>query len=677
MTSSYKLDEQPGEASAEIVEWGNDGRKVTHAYRERDGKLAGIPAGGNPFRHAQDVKVGDYVVYKVTEKSKIFAAASGQRTSTSTLTVSDRDEKAAAFEAFYDLSTVDLTKPFDMCTAVATIHTTYGFFPRNEDQFGFQKTGEGKETIKIGNKTYDCTWIEGKVNARVLNKDPRNSYTFTAEMKIWIANDTPAVKQDKEDKIDVRPLKFVPKDIKQIHQIGGKGMLTLLADAAAVEKLVAKEAAKGLIDQVDFDKEKIVFVSWSSGGPPFGTLEHEVQGKGKDRQLVFYVQGPFGPNARGARGEGLRIGADFFACPKWLAVGFERGERKFDPKLFEELLKKAKANEDQKEIKGLIIDVESIRRMEPNEQKKEVERLYRTLAPRIRELCQFSLIEWAFDYTEGRDQLTPQAWVEKVWALRPDAYQYLLWDTQGEGYDILKKQRTELRPLVLADLASKNEKDVKWALHVVSEVSGKEFFEPVLEVFEKNAACSVEAIEALCYIDDPRAIAPLIKRHPELVGVFEALRRLQRERKADPALVALLDAKDAQVRWRAAYGLAESGDPALVGHIEKLVCDDNPQVREAAANMGLCLDKEAYKRVRPAIVALAKDPDPNVKKFVLMCLARRRDAACGPALLEMARAAALRASCWPCSAASSCRCSISSSLGRSARSRFTATRGRN
>jgi hypothetical protein len=293
--------------------------------------------------------------------------------------------------------------------------------------------------------------------------------------------------------------------------------------------------------------------------------------------------------------------------------------------------------EKLKEIKRIILDVERIRRLEPTAQKKEVERLYRTLAPRIGELFHYSLVKRKVDYNEGRDKLSPEAWVEKAWATSPDAYMYMAWDTRAMCYAILDKQRVELRPLVVADLASKDEKDVKRALRIVSEVGGKEFFEPVLEVFEKNAACSDAAIYALRDIRDPRAIAPMVKRHPDLVAVGSALRTLQARQPADPALVAFLDSKDAQVRALAANGLAESGDPALVGHVKKLVRDENHEVRSAAANMGLCLEKEAYESVRPAIVALVKDPHPGVKKFVVACLAHRRDATCGPALLEMAR----------------------------------------
>jgi hypothetical protein len=199
VTSSYKLGGVPGEASAEIDKWGNDGRKVTHAYREGVGKLAGKPAGGNPFRNAKDIQVGDYAIYKTTEtNNRLFANASGRQESTSRLTVMDRDKKALSFGPHeYDLSTTDQSQPFDFCTVLAMIHTRgYSFigFARNSDRvpFGFTKTDEGKEALKIGDKIFDCTWISGKVDTRVRESAPRTgSSPYTAEVKIWIANDVP------------------------------------------------------------------------------------------------------------------------------------------------------------------------------------------------------------------------------------------------------------------------------------------------------------------------------------------------------------------------------------------------------------------------------------------------------------------------------------------------------
>ncbi|MSQ96735.1 MAG: hypothetical protein EXR98_19575 [Gemmataceae bacterium] len=132
----------------------------------------------------------------------------------------------------------------------------------------------------------------------------------------------------KQGKIDgqaagVRQLKFMPADPTIVFTLGGKANATKLANAAAVEKLVGKASAKALIDQVDFDKEMIVFVSWNTSGPPDGKLQHEVKGPGDDRKLTFFVQGPPGS----VRGQRQRIGADFFAVPRNVMVAFDPKER--------------------------------------------------------------------------------------------------------------------------------------------------------------------------------------------------------------------------------------------------------------------------------------------------------------------------------------------------------------
>jgi hypothetical protein len=128
----------------------------------------------------------------------------------------------------------------------------------------------------------------------------------------------------KEEPIAARPLKFAPKGATVPPTLGGQNKLTVLADVAAVEKLLGKQVAKPLLDLVDLDKEQVVLVSWSTGGPPDGTLQYEVQGQGKERRLRFYVQGPAGAQARGQR---LRLGADFFAVPRGVAVTFDPKER--------------------------------------------------------------------------------------------------------------------------------------------------------------------------------------------------------------------------------------------------------------------------------------------------------------------------------------------------------------
>ena len=121
----------------------------------------------------------------------------------------------------------------------------------------------------------------------------------------------------------VRTLKFAPKDASVIFAIGGKSKLTRCDDAAAVAKLLGdagKAEAKALAAQVDFEKEAIVLISWTTSGPPDGILKREM----KNKQIVFFVQGPA---AGGARGQRARIGADFFAVPRDAKVIFEAKER--------------------------------------------------------------------------------------------------------------------------------------------------------------------------------------------------------------------------------------------------------------------------------------------------------------------------------------------------------------
>lgn len=126
------------------------------------------------------------------------------------------------------------------------------------------------------------------------------------------------------EKIVVRSLKFKPLDPTVVFNIGGQSKLTKLENAKDVEKFVGKGPMKELVDQVDFDKEAIVCISWTTSGPPEGVLKHEIKGEGKDRKVNFYVQGPAGAKVRGQR---ARIGADFFAVPKNAAVSFEAKER--------------------------------------------------------------------------------------------------------------------------------------------------------------------------------------------------------------------------------------------------------------------------------------------------------------------------------------------------------------
>src|SRR5262249_25549104 len=130
-------------------------------------------------------------------------------------------------------------------------------------------------------------------------------------------------KNDGKAQKSVRQLKFAPKNAAIIFAIGGKSKLTRCDDADAVAKLLGEDGkaeARALAAQVDFKKEALVLISWTCSGPPDGVLKHEV----KNKQIIFFVQGP---PAGGVRGRRARIGADFFAVPRDMKITFEPKER--------------------------------------------------------------------------------------------------------------------------------------------------------------------------------------------------------------------------------------------------------------------------------------------------------------------------------------------------------------
>lgn len=121
-----------------------------------------------------------------------------------------------------------------------------------------------------------------------------------------------------QDKTPVRPLTVKPDPDKLPG--GGAPGVKLYTSSEMAAKQLGTFVARQLAAQVDFAKEQVVHVQWFSGGPPFGTLRHELKGTG----VNFFVQGP--PPGK-ARGEAARIGSDFFAIPVGTKATFEPKER--------------------------------------------------------------------------------------------------------------------------------------------------------------------------------------------------------------------------------------------------------------------------------------------------------------------------------------------------------------
>lgn len=190
--------------------------------------------------------------------------------------------------------------------------------------FAWKGSGEDRLEYAVAESFPEQVFFSRKPGKTKDNKEHIHLYALRSNVK-WrtSAKNQPQDEKGKEDKV-VRPLKFTPANPRINFSIGGQNKLVTLPDAAAVEKLVGKDSAKSLVELVDFKKETIVLVSWTTSGPPEGVLKFEMKGQGEARMVQFYIQGPPGGGVRGQR---ARIGADFFAVPSNLKVSFDPKER--------------------------------------------------------------------------------------------------------------------------------------------------------------------------------------------------------------------------------------------------------------------------------------------------------------------------------------------------------------
>lgn len=132
----------------------------------------------NPYK---DAKVGDFATFKMTMK-----VGGGEVTGTVTSKVTAKTEKEATVEASGKMAgtdippttqKIDLTKPFDP--------TKVGNQIPGGGEAKVEKLKDGKEKLKVGDKTVETTWTTYKVSAKAMGAD------IDAETKVWMSKDIP------------------------------------------------------------------------------------------------------------------------------------------------------------------------------------------------------------------------------------------------------------------------------------------------------------------------------------------------------------------------------------------------------------------------------------------------------------------------------------------------------
>jgi hypothetical protein len=133
----------------------------------------------NPYKNA---KVGDWVSYKMSTKIQGNAIEMTMK-----MVVDAKDDKevtvktTAMFmgqEAPAQTTKIDLTKPYDPLKGLGAS------MPQTKDT-KVEKVEDGKETITVGDKKYECTWTKFKSTTKIQDKE------IKSEVKMWVNKDVP------------------------------------------------------------------------------------------------------------------------------------------------------------------------------------------------------------------------------------------------------------------------------------------------------------------------------------------------------------------------------------------------------------------------------------------------------------------------------------------------------
>lgn len=144
----------------------------------------------HPYKNS---KVGDFVTYKMS-----MNVAGMDLTGTVTSTVTAKSDKEVTVKASGNVAgqnipeteqKIDLTKPFDP--------TKLGGAGAAGKDAKVEKLKDGKEKVKVGDKTYDATWTTYKMKTKAQMQE------VEADLKVWTAKDVPGgmVKMETTSKV--------------------------------------------------------------------------------------------------------------------------------------------------------------------------------------------------------------------------------------------------------------------------------------------------------------------------------------------------------------------------------------------------------------------------------------------------------------------------------------------
>jgi len=321
-----------------------------------------------------------------------------------------------------------------------------------------------------------------------------------------------------------------------------------------------------------------------------------------------------------------------------------------------------------------FVAIETIARLKGDAQKNQVPRLYRELSDGLRSFFVEAILSAHFDTFVTDDpnpkhpfSSGPRSGRRPTAPRTPEDYATDIDDvtekmTPEEVADAILKKHNELvlrigarqrcmqtlagnldvlRPLIVQDLKSADAREIRRGLEAINDLHLVDFDDAVVDIYlaDHRKDVQVSARSALWMLSTEKTIARLVadveKEPTRIVRHEQVLNLILRERPAPPAILRLLDSKDATIRAAAADVLRYCADESLVPHVRKLAKADDAKLRASAAYMGCAQEGEAYAKVREAVLPLLTDADMNVRCIAAISLAQHKEPAAAPVLLEL------------------------------------------
>lgn len=282
--------------------------------------------------------------------------------------------------------------------------------------------------------------------------------------------------------------------------------------------------------------------------------------------------------------------------------------------------------------KSQFIEITKISRLPRLEQQKRIARIYQ-LSDEAKDSGGRAFSSIIFFYApmpENAAQLSPEELADSIIRFNP---QYLAYHAKAEAGNVLRTNKEAAKPLILRDLKSKNDVEIKRgfaALNVVSSIDYfeepraqpdpnlprymKTFYKSVRTIFRRRANFKDRAARAFVQIGDTRAVDEMVEANPQNPAFYgEQLNSFSARVAPHPKLLRLLDSPDAKLRAQAMDALSWANPDIMFPYVERFLHDNDAKVRWEAFAPAAYSKAPRYAALNPVLVALMNDPDETMR----------------------------------------------------------------